>query len=114
MKLTHSQRQLFRMLANARRPSGRQGVTGPLLLGNEDRELAFRLAGIGEDEAQLLRRPAEEPRNLTAQECLAGLWLLESKAVGRWLKRWSYGNPPGRAKIEELIEALIESLQDGL
>jgi hypothetical protein len=113
MKLTHSQRQLFGMLANARRPSGRQGVTGPLLLGNEDRELAFRLAEIDEDEAELLRWPAEEPRNLTAQECLAGLWLLESKAVGRWLKGWSYGNPAGRARIEELIEALIESLQGG-
>ena len=114
MKLTHSQRQLFRMLANARRPSGRQGVTGSLLLGNEDRELAFRLAEIGGGEAQLLRGPAKEPRSLTAQECLAGLWLLESKAVGRWLKGWTYGNPPGRARIEELIEALIESLQDGL
>jgi hypothetical protein len=84
-----------------------------LLLGNEDRELAFRLAEIGEDEAELLRWPAEEPRNLTAQECLAGLWLLESKAVGRWLKGWYYGNPAGRARIEELIEALIESLQGG-
>ena len=102
------------MLANARLPSGRQGVAGRLLLGNEDRELAFRLAEIGEDEAELLRGPAKEPRNLTAQECLAGLWLLQSTAVGRWLKRWSYGNPAGRAKIEELIEALIESLQDGL
>jgi hypothetical protein len=85
-----------------------------LLLGNEDRELAFRLAEIGEDETELLRWPAEEPRNLTAQECLAGLWLLQSTAVARWLKGWSYGNPAGRAKIEELIEALIESLQDGL
>ena len=101
------------MLANARRPSGRQGVTGPSLLGNEDRELAFRLAEIGEEDAELLRWPAKKPRNLTPQECLAGLWLLESKAVGRWLKGWSYGNPAGRARIEELIETLIESLQGG-
>jgi hypothetical protein len=113
MKLTHSQRQLFRMLANARRPSGRQGVAGPLLLGNEDRELAFRLAEVGENEVELHRWPAKEPRNLTAQECLAGLWLLESKAVGRWLKGWSYGDPAGRARIEALIEALIESLEGG-
>jgi hypothetical protein len=101
MKLTHSQRQLFHMLAIARRPSSRQGVTGSLLLGNEDRELAFRLAEIG----------AKEPRNLTPQECLAGLWLLESNAVRRWLKAWSYGDPAGRARLEALIEALIGSLK---
>jgi hypothetical protein len=82
-----------------------------LLLGNENRELAFRLAEIGEDEGELLRWPAREPRNLTPQECLAGLWLLESRAVRRWLKGWSYGNPAGRARIEALIEALIESLE---
>jgi hypothetical protein len=64
MKLTRSQRQLFCMLANARRSSRRQGVIGPLLLVNEDRELAFRLAEIGEDEAQLLRWPAKKPRTL--------------------------------------------------
>lgn len=79
MRLTHPQRQLFRMLANARRPSGRQGVARPLL-GNKDRKLAFRLAGIDEDEAELIRWRAKEPRDLTAQECLAGLWLLESTA----------------------------------
>jgi hypothetical protein len=99
------------MLANARRSSGRQGVTGPLLLGNEDRELAFRLAEIGEEEGELLLRPAKKPRNLTPQECLAGLWLLESNAVRRWLKGWSHGDPAGRARMKALIEALIESLE---
>ena len=111
MRLTHPQRQLFRMLANARRPRGRQGVAGPLLLGNKDRKLAFRLAGIDEDEAELIRWRAKEPRDLTAQECLAGLWLLESRAVGRWLRKWSYGDPEGRAKIEALIEALEDGAQ---
>lgn len=82
-----------------------------MLLGNEDRELALRLAEIGEDEGELLRWPAKEPRNLTPQECLAGLWLLESNAVRRWLKAWSYGDPAGRARLEALIEALIGSLE---
>jgi hypothetical protein len=39
MKLTHPQRQLFRMLANARHPSGRQGHLGPLLLTAKDRKV---------------------------------------------------------------------------
>ena len=43
MKSTHSQRQIFRMLADARRPSGRQGHLGPLLLTAKDRKVAFRL-----------------------------------------------------------------------
>ena len=43
MKSTHSHRQIFRMLADARRPSGRQGHLGPLLLTAKDRKVAFRL-----------------------------------------------------------------------
>jgi hypothetical protein len=49
MRLTHEQRQVFRMLANARRPSGRSGTLGPLLLSERRRKLALRLAGIGEE-----------------------------------------------------------------
>jgi hypothetical protein len=88
-------------------------VPGLLLLNNKDRELAFRLAERGEDEAEPPRWRAkeQEPRDLTAQECLAGLWLLESRAVGRWLRKWSYGDPEGRAKIEMLIEALEDGAQ---
>ena len=62
-------------------------MAGPLLLSDKDRKLAFRLAEIGEDEAELVRWRAKEPRELTAQECMAGLWLLESRAVGRWLRK---------------------------
>ena len=98
MKLTHPQRQIFRMLGNARRPSGRQGVAGPLLLGNKDRKLAFRLAGIDEDEAEPPRWRAKEPRDLAAQECLAGLWLLESRAVGRWLRKMVLQRPGAESK----------------
>jgi hypothetical protein len=66
---------------------------------------------IAEDEAALIRWRAKEPRELTAQECLAGLWLLESSAVGRWLRKWSHGDPEGRARIEALIEALEDGAQ---
>jgi hypothetical protein len=111
MKLTHPQRQLFRMLANARRPSGRQGHPGPLLLTTNDRRVAFRLAEIGEDEAELIRWRAKEPRDLTAEECRAGLWLLESKAVQQWLRKWSYGDLEGRAKIDELASVLEDGAQ---
>jgi hypothetical protein len=38
MRLTHEERQVFRMLASARRPSGRQGEMGPLLLSDRARK----------------------------------------------------------------------------
>jgi hypothetical protein len=43
---------------------------------------------------------------LTAEECRAALRLLEAKDVRRWLTKWSYGDPEGRAKIDALIEML--------
>jgi hypothetical protein len=96
MRLTHQQRQVFRMLANARRPSGRQGEAGPPLLSDRARKLASRLAEIGEDGAGPLTWPANERRDLTAAECNAGLSLLESPDALRWSKKWCYGDPePG-------------------
>jgi len=68
--------------------------------GGKDRRFAFRLGEIGEDEADLIRWRAKEPRELTAEECRAGLWLLEAKPVRQWLTKWSYGDsscdPHGR------------------
>jgi hypothetical protein len=81
-------------------------VVGPLLLGARNRKLAFRLAEIGEDDADLIRWRPKEPRELTAEECRAALRLLEAKDVRRWLTKWSYGDPEGRAKIDALIEML--------
>ena len=78
MRLTHEERQVFRMLANARRPSGRQGEMGPVLLSERARKIALRLADIGEEGAGPLKWPAKEQRDLTAKECDAGLSLLES------------------------------------
>jgi hypothetical protein len=106
MRLTHWQRRIFRMLANARRSSGRQGMPGPLLLSKVDRKLAARLGEIGDDGPGPLRWPAKEQRDLTASECHAGLALLESDAAQRWLPKWTRGDPEGRAKIATLIVAL--------
>ena len=106
MKLTHQQRQSFRMLANARRPSGRQGEMGPLLLSDRARKVAFRLADIGEDGAGAVRWPAKERRDLTAAECNAALSLLESRNALRWSKRWCYGDPEAKFMIADLMVRL--------
>lgn len=106
MRLTHSQRQLFRMLANARGPSGRQGKNGPPLLNDFDRMLALRLAGIGDDTTDLIRWPPSEQRDLTREECRAALALLTSESGQQWARRWCYGDSSGMAKIEALVSAL--------
>jgi hypothetical protein len=106
MKLTHEQRQVFRMLANARRPSGRQGEAGPLLLSDRARKLAFRLAGIGEDGTGPLTWPAKERRHLTTKECGAGLSVLKSQHALRWSKKWSYGDPEAKFVIADLMARL--------
>jgi hypothetical protein len=106
MKLTHEQRQVFRMLANARRPSGRQGEAGPLLLSDRARKLAFRLAGIGEDGTGPLTWPAKERRHLTTKECGAGLSVLKSQQALRWSKKWSYGDPEAKFVIADLMARL--------
>jgi len=106
MRLTHEERQVFRMLANARRPSGRQGEMGPVLLSDRARKLAFRLAGIGEDGAGPLAWPAKEQRDLTAKECNAALSLLESRNALRWSKKWCYGDPAAKFVISDLMVKL--------
>lgn len=104
--MTHEQRQVFRMLANARRPSGRQGEMGPVLLSERARKLAFRLAGIGDDAAGPLAWPAKEQRDLSAAECNAALSLLESRDVLRWSKKWCYGDPAAKFVIADLMAGL--------
>jgi hypothetical protein len=106
MRLTHPQRQAFRMLANARRPSGRQGEMGPLLLSDRARKVAFRLADIGDDGAGPVRWPAKERRDLTTKECGAGLSLLESRNALRWSKKWCYGDPEAKFVIADLMAGL--------
>jgi len=106
MRLTHEERQVFRMLANARRPSGRQGEMGPVLLNGRARKLAFRLAEIGDNGAGPLTWPAQEVRDLTAKECNAGLSLLESRDALRWSKKWSYGDPAAKFVIADLTARL--------
>jgi hypothetical protein len=63
MRLTHEERQVFRMLANARRPSGRQGETS--LLSERARKLAFQLADIGDNRAGPLSWPAKKQKPLS-------------------------------------------------
>ena len=94
------------MLANARRPSGRQGETGPLLLSDRARKLAFRLADIGEDGTGPLTWPAKERRHLTTKECGAGLSVLKSQDALRWSKKWSYGDPEAKFVIADLMARL--------
>ena len=94
------------MLASARRPSGRQGAMGPLLLSERARKLAFRLADIGDDRAGPLSWPAKERRDLTAKECGVGLSLLESRDALRWSKKWSYGDPAAKFVIADLMDRL--------
>jgi hypothetical protein len=106
MRLTHEERQVFRMLANARRPSGRQGEMGLLLLSDRARKLAFRLADTGEDGTGPLNWPAKARRDLTPKECGAGLSLLESRDALRWSKKWSYGDPAARFVIADLMARL--------
>jgi hypothetical protein len=90
MRLTHEQRQVFRMLANARRPSGRQGEdgTGPL---------TWR---------------AKEHRDLTAKECGAGLSLLKSRNAVGWSKKWSYGDPEAKFVIADLMARLEQGARE--
>jgi hypothetical protein len=106
MRLTHEERQVFRMLANARRPSGRQGEMGPVLLSDRARKLAFQLAGIGDDGDGRLSWPAKERRDLTAKECNAALSLLESRDVLRWSKKWCYGDPAAKFVVADLMDRL--------
>ncbi|SRR5579871_704156 len=106
MKLTHRQRQLFRMLANARRPSGRQGEPGPALLRELDRVAALRFAETGDDGDGLVRWPAKERRDLTGKECAAALSLLKSPDALRWTKKWCYGDPEAKFMLADLMEQL--------
>jgi hypothetical protein len=106
MRPTHEERQVFRMLANARRPSGRQGEIGPVLLSERARKLALRLAAIGDDGSGPLKWPAKERRDLTAKECGAGLSLLKSRNALRWSKKWSYGDPAAKFVIADLMDRL--------
>jgi len=55
VRLTHQRRQVFRMLAHARRASRRSGVLGPPLRSEQDRMLALRIAEIGDDGSGLIR-----------------------------------------------------------
>ena len=89
-----------------RTANGRFGTPRDLA---RNRKLAFRLADIGEDDADLIRWRAKEPRELTAEECRAARWLLEAKAVRQWLTKWSYGDSEGRVKIDTLIEMLEDA-----
>lgn len=94
------------MMANARRPSGRQGEMGPLLLSDRVRKLALRLAGLGDDGSGPLNWPAKERRDLTAKECGAALSLLKSQDALRWSKKWSYGDPTAKFVIADLMDRL--------
>jgi hypothetical protein len=104
--MTHEERQVFRMLANARPPSGRQGEMGPVLLSERARKLAFQLADIGDNRAGPLSWPAKEQRDLTAKECGAGLSLLESRDALRWSKKWCYGDPEAKFVLYDLMDRL--------
>jgi hypothetical protein len=76
------------------------------LLSEQDRKVAFRLAEIGENGAGLISWPAKERRHLTAEECRAGLALLESEAGRQWSRKWSHGDPEGNQRIADLAAAL--------
>lgn len=111
LRLTHSQRQFFRMLGNAQRPSGLQGNPGPPLLSGDDRKLALRLSEIGDDRRDPPRWPARERRDLTPDECRAAIVLLEMDAVQRWFPKWARSDPEGWKKIDALIAALRRSAE---